>query len=46
MLRINKALKHIEKEKLIGAPDCGLGHLPRSLAKTKLKILTEAVKKY
>jgi len=42
--RINEALKHTTKEQLIGAPDCGLGHLSRDLAKTKLKILVEAIK--
>ena len=36
------ALKFIDKEQLIVAPDCGLGHLPRDLAKTKLKIMVEA----
>ena len=36
--RINDALKFIDKEQLIVAPDCGLGHLPRDLAKIKLKI--------
>ena len=43
--RINEALKHTTKDQLIGAPDCGLGHLPRDLAKTKLKTLVEAIKK-
>ena len=36
------ALKFIDKEQLIVAPDCGLGHLPRDLAKIKLKIMVEA----
>ena len=40
--RINDALKFIDKEQLIVAPDCGLGHLPRDLAKIKLKIMVEA----
>ena len=42
--RINAATKHIKKEQLIAAPDCGLGHLPRDLAKRKLKIMVDAVK--
>ena len=42
--RINNATKHIKKEQLIAAPDCGLGHLPRDLAKRKLKIMVDAVK--
>ena len=37
-------LKHIKKEQLIAAPDCGLGHLSRDLAKIKLKIMVDAVK--
>ena len=40
--RINDALKFIDEEQLIVAPDCGLGHLPRDLAKIKLKIMVEA----
>ena len=40
--RINEALKFIDKEQLIVAPDCGLGHLPKDLAKIKLKIMVEA----
>lgn len=42
--RINDATNHIKKEQLIAAPDCGLGHLPRDLAKIKLKIMVDAVK--
>ena len=40
--RIKEALKFIDKEQLIVAPDCGLGHLTRDLAKIKLKIMVEA----
>ena len=40
--RINDALKFIDKEQLIVAPDCGLGHLPRDLAKIKLMMMVEA----
>ena len=43
--RIKKALNHIDLNRLIAAPDCGLGHLPRNLAKKKLKTMVEAVKK-
>ena len=32
------------KERLILAPDCGLGHLPRNLAIKKLTTLVNAVK--
>ena len=44
--RVRKALKHIKREQLIAAPDCGLGHLPRDLAKNKLKTMVEAVKDF
>lgn len=42
--RVNDALKHIDSDRMIAAPDCGLGHLPRDLAKTKLRTMVEAVK--
>ena len=42
--RVNEATNHIKKEQLIAAPDCGLGHLPRDLARRKLKIMVDAVK--
>ena len=35
--RINEALKFISKEQLIAAPDCGLGHLSKELALSKIK---------
>ena len=44
--RINEALKFISKEQLVAAPDCGLGHLPRKLAKEKLKAMVRAVKNF
>ena len=44
--RIRNALKHIKIEQLMAAPDCGLGHLPRDLAKNKLKTMVEAVKDF
>ena len=44
--RINDAIKFIDKEQIVVAPDCGLGHLPRDLAKTKLKIMVEAAKSF
>ena len=43
-IRIEEALNHIDVNRLIAAPDCGLGHLPRNLAKKKLKTMVEAVK--
>ncbi len=44
--RINDALQFINKEQLIVAPDCGLGHLTRDLAKIKLKIMVEAARSF
>ena len=44
--RIFEALKNISKDQLIAAPDCGLGHLSRDLAIKKLKIMSQAVKKF
>ncbi len=40
--RINEALKHIDANRLIIAPDCGLGMLPANIAHAKLKNLVKA----
>ena len=40
--RLNNALQHIDKDRLIAAPDCGLGFLGRELAMSKLKVLCQA----
>ena len=42
--RIKEALNHIDSDRLLGSPDCGLGLLPRELTKVKLKNMVEAVK--
>ena len=42
--RVKDVLEHIDRERLIAAPDCGLGHLPRELAMKKLKTMVNAVK--
>ena len=42
--RVKDVLEHIDRERLIAAPDCGLGYLPRELAMNKLKTMVEAVK--
>ena len=39
--RITEALKHIEADNLILAPDCGLGMLPQNIIKEKLKIMKD-----
>ena len=42
--RLRLALNHIDIERLIAAPDCGLGLLGRDLAMQKLKAMCEAAK--
>ena len=37
-------LEHIDEERLIAAPDCGLGFFDRNQAKQKMQILSKAVK--
>ena len=44
--RVLDALNYIDKQQLIAAPDCGLGHLPRQLAIEKLKIMVDVAKKF
>jgi len=40
--RLSLALNHIEADRLIAAPDCGLGLLGRDLAMAKMRNLSEA----
>ena len=42
--RIKNVSNYIDLKNIIAAPDCGLGHLPRELAKKKLKTLVKTVK--
>ncbi len=42
--RLSEALEHIDHERLIAAPDCGLMMLDRELAMRKLKHLSEAAR--
>jgi 5-methyltetrahydropteroyltriglutamate--homocysteine methyltransferase len=42
--RLTDALDHIDRERLVAAPDCGLMMLDRELAMQKLKHLCEAAK--
>ena len=44
--RVQQALKHIDKRRLILAPDCGLGFLPKELCLRKLKIMTKVAKSF
>ena len=43
--RIKSALNHIDRNRLVIAPDCGLGLLTPVLAEAKLRIMCSAVKK-
>ncbi len=40
--RLLEALEHIDKERLIAGPDCGLGFFTREQAIEKMKIMSEA----
>jgi 5-methyltetrahydropteroyltriglutamate--homocysteine methyltransferase len=40
--RLTEALRHIDRERLVAAPDCGLGYLGRDLSVAKLRVLCEA----
>ena len=42
--RLRGALEHIDRERLVAAPDCGLGLLGRDLARAKLKNLCAAAR--
>jgi len=44
--RVQQALEHIDERRLILAPDCGLGFLPRKLCLQKLKIITKVAKSF
>ena len=43
--RLRLVLNHIDSDRLIAAPDCGLGLLGRSLALHKLSNLSQAAKR-
>ncbi|MAN31557.1 MAG: 5-methyltetrahydropteroyltriglutamate--homocysteine methyltransferase, partial [Pedosphaera sp.] len=40
--RIRDAQQHIDRERLVIAPDCGLGMLTRDLAVAKLDVMCRA----
>ena len=42
--RLDEALSHIDRERLVAGPDCGLGMLDLATAKSKLANLTAAAK--
>ena len=45
VVRLEQALEHIDKDRLIAAPDCGLGLLSRDLTIAKLRNMCEATRK-
>ena len=40
-MRLRQALRYVQKERLIAAPDCGMKYLPRNIAFSKLKSMVE-----
>ena len=42
--RIRRALEHIDRERLIVAPDCGMKYLPRDVAFAKLSAMVEGAR--
>ena len=42
--RIRKALRHVPKENIILAPDCGMKYLPRAVANGKMKAMVEGAR--
>jgi 5-methyltetrahydropteroyltriglutamate--homocysteine methyltransferase len=40
--RVRQALRHLDPQRLLLAPDCGLMTISRSLAREKLRVMTEA----
>ena len=44
--RVTEALKHIEAERLILAPDCGLGMLSPDIIRQKLRVIREVANEF
>lgn len=44
--RMEEVLRHLPADRLIAAPDCGLGFLGRDLAMAKLRNLSEAARRF
>lgn len=42
--RLQSVLTHIDRDRLVVAPDCGLGLLPADLAEAKLRVMCEAAR--
>jgi len=45
MNRIKSALRFVDAERLVVAPDCGMKYLPRAIAFGKLRVLVEAAER-
>ena len=43
--RINEALKHIDRERLVLAPDCGLGFLTEEMINLKVENMVKVAKR-
>lgn len=43
-LRLKAVLNHIDRDRLVAAPDCGLGLLPPEIAAEKLRLMVKATK--
>ncbi len=42
--RLQAALQHVDRDRLVVAPDCGLGLLPPDLAEAKLRVMCDAAR--
>ena len=42
--RIRKGLQHVDADKVVVAPDCGLKYLPREVAFGKMRAMVEGAK--
>ncbi len=42
--RIRKALPHVDAERVIVAPDCGLKYLPRDVALGKMRAMADGAR--
>ena len=46
LARVTEALRHIEAERLILAPDCGLGMLSPDIIRQKLRVIREVANEF
>ena len=40
--RVRRALPHVDAERLVLAPDCGMKYLPRASADGKMRVMAQA----